>query len=61
MDITCVDRFSASGVPLVLDRFGLALARGRIGHPLSTARGLLVGVAVASPLWWGIVAVLDRL
>lgn len=49
-------RLSSSGVPLVLDRFGRTLSDGRITRPLANARGLLIGLAAASPLWFLIVA-----
>lgn len=51
------EQFAASGVPLVFDRFGLiGPFVADVVDPLSAARGLLVGLAMATLLWMVIAA-----
>lgn len=54
------DHCSLSGVPLVIDRFGLigGTAGDGIIDPLSTARGLIYGLCAALFLWIAIAALL---
>ncbi|WP_341207077.1 hypothetical protein [uncultured Sphingomonas sp.] len=46
------EHFAASGVPLVFDRFGLiGPFIADVVDPLSAARGVLTGLALATSLW----------
>lgn len=46
------EQFAASGVPLVFDRFGLiGPFIADVVDPLSAARGVLIGLALAMSLW----------
>lgn len=46
------EQFAASGVPLVFDRFGLVGPFvADVVDPLSAARGVLIGLALATSLW----------
>ncbi len=52
------EQFAASGVPLVFDRFGLiGPFVADVVDPLSAARGVLVGLTMATLLWM-VIAVL---
>ncbi len=46
------EQFAASGVPLVFDRFGLiGPFIADVVDPLSAARGMLIGLMLATALW----------
>lgn len=51
------EQFAASGVPLVFDRFGLiGPFIADVVDPLSAARGMLIGLMLATALWLVIAA-----
>lgn len=51
------EQFATSGVPLVFDRFGLiGPFVAEVVDPLSAARGMSVGLAIAALLWMVIAA-----
>ncbi|WP_028967660.1 hypothetical protein [Sphingomonas phyllosphaerae] len=51
------EQFAASGVPLVFDRFGLiGPFIADVVDPLSAARGMLIGLTLATALWLVIAA-----
>jgi hypothetical protein len=53
------ERFAASGVPLVFDRFGMiGPFVADVLDPLSAARGISIGMMLATLLWTLIAALL---
>ncbi|VXC85056.1 hypothetical protein [Sphingomonas sp. 8AM] len=53
------ERIAASGVPLVFDRFGMiGPFIAEVVDPLSAARGMVTGLALAALLWTILAALL---